>query len=118
MGVSAARPCTVTRLSLERRRNRRHLRSTPEDLFCPGALERARSDSQGAHLWTHRQRRQSWRGRKGVLLLSRQYTDTFVPEVPVQVSARSIPICGTYREQSAARKRRAGVRAVGYWDLR
>ena len=50
LGVLSARPRALARLSLGRGRHRRHLRQPPAPLLRARALERARSDPQGAAL--------------------------------------------------------------------
>ena len=87
-----ARSRAQPRLPLGRRRPRRHLRSPPVHLFRAGAVERQRSDPQGTALRPHRQRRQSRRGRQGILFLSRLHADAFLHEVSLQVSAGGISL--------------------------
>ena len=71
--------------------------------FAPRAVERAGSDPEGAPLRPDRQRRQSRRGRQGVLLLSRQHADALVHEVPVQVSAARVSLrCSSSKRTGAA----------------
>ena len=85
-----ARSRPLARLSLERRRPRRHLRPAPISVLRAGAVERPRSDSQGAAVWPDRQRGQPRRGRQGVLLLPRQHADALVHEISLQVSAGGV----------------------------
>ena len=54
LGVPAARSRALAGLPLERGRHRRRLRPPPGDLPRPGALERARSDPEGAPVRPHR----------------------------------------------------------------
>ena len=86
-GTTSARSRAKPRLSLGRGRAPGHLRSRVPPLFRARALERARSDPQGAAVRPHRPRGQSRRGREGVLLLSRLDADAFVHEGALQVSA-------------------------------
>ena len=79
-----------------------HLRPASADLLRPGAVERPRSDPQGAALRPDRQRRQSRRGREGVLLLSRQHADAFVHEVPLQVPAGRVSLRARSSRRTAA----------------
>ena len=67
--------------------------------FAARAVERARSDPEGAPLRPHQQRGQPRRGREGVLLLRRQHADALVHEVPVQVSAARVSVPGPDRDQ-------------------
>ena len=50
-------------------------------VLLAGPLERGRSDSEGTAVRPHQQRRQSWRRRQGVLLLSRRHAVAFLFEV-------------------------------------
>ena len=98
------RPCPLARLSLGRRRPRRHFRRPAAALLRAGALERQGSDPQGAAVRPDQQRRQPRRGREGVLLLPRQHADALVHEVPLQVSAgarsRTTDLVTTNRRRS------------------
>ena len=58
----------------------------------PRDVERPRSDSEGAAVRADRQRRQSRRGREGVLLLPRQHADALLHEVSLQVSAGGVSL--------------------------
>ena len=78
MGLSAR----SAPLSLGRRRSRGFLRSRAAAVPVAGAMERPRSDFEGAIVRPHQRRRQSRRGRQGALLLPRRDTDTLVPEDP------------------------------------
>ena len=69
-------------------------------LFRAGALERQGPDPQGAAVRADQQRRQSRRGREGVLLLSRLHADPLVHEVPLQVSAGGVPVRRAGDDQS------------------
>ena len=105
LGVSAARSRPLQGLSLERRRHRRHLRPPPAHLLRAGAVERERSHPERAHLRADRQRRQSRRGREGILLLPRQHAHAFLHEVSVQVPAGRVPLRATGGREPAARQR-------------
>src|ERR1700730_11247987 len=83
LGAFASRPCPFSRLSLERRRSGGNLRSTADDLFCRGPVERARCHPEGTYLRSNRQRGQSRRGREGVLLLPRQHTHALLHEISI-----------------------------------
>ena len=85
--------------------DRRNLRPSSEHLLRPGIVERARSHPEGTHLRPYRQRRQSRRGREGILLLSRQHADAFLHEVSVQVSAGGISLRRIGGREPAARIR-------------
>ena len=64
--------------------------TTSSSSACARAVERQRSDHQGAPLRPHQQRGQSRRRRQGVLLLPRFHADALVHEVSVQVSAGGV----------------------------
>src|SRR5690349_5733033 len=66
-----ARSFAIARVSVGRRRHRWIQRRQAAFVLRARVLERARSDSEGAAVRPHQLRRQSWRGREGVLLLSR-----------------------------------------------
>ena len=91
-GTTSPRPRPVARLPLGRGRHRRDLRRPAAALLRAGAVERARSDPQGAPLRADRQRGQPRRGCEGVLLLPRQHADALLHEVPVQVSAARVSV--------------------------
>ena len=74
-----------------------------------GAVERRRSDPQGAAVRPDQQRRQPRRGRQGVLLLPRQHADALVHEVPVQVPAARRSVRRPGRDEPAARPDRAST---------
>ena len=114
LGVLPARSCAVARLPLERRRNRRHLRSPSVDLLRHRVVERAGSDSQGAAVRPHGQRGQSRRGREGVLLLPGQHADALVHEVSVQVPAACISLLATPRREPSSHASGSGIRAGGH----
>src|SRR5215475_14539200 len=82
------------------------------------AVERRRPDSQGTPVRTHRQRGQPRRGRQGVLLLPRQRAEPRVHDVPVQVSAARVSVCGSRGRVRAAHAQRSRVRAPGHRYLR
>src|SRR6266478_4413393 len=83
VGIFSARSRPLARLSLERGRPRRNLRSPPIRLLRPRALERGRSHPQRASLRADRQRRQSRRGCEGILLPPGQHPDALLHEVPL-----------------------------------
>ena len=112
------RPGALARLPLGRGRPRRHLRRPAAALLRARALERQRSDPQGAAVRADQQRGQSRRGRQGVLLLSRLDADALVHEVPVQVPAGGVSLRRPRRDQPAARPPRARVRAARHRRLR
>ncbi len=118
MGILPARPCPIARLSLERGRHRRHLRSQAGDLPRADAVERAGPDPEGALLRPHRPRGQPRRGRQGVLLLPRLDADPFLHADAVQVPAAGLPVRRTGRAQSRPHARRARVRADRHRHLR
>ena len=118
MGVPPARPRALARVSLGRGRHRRHLRRPAAAVLRARAVERRRSDPQGAHVRPDRQRGQPRRGREGVLLLPRQRAEPRVHEVPVQVSAACVPVRGSRAGERAAHACRSGVRAPRHRHLR
>ena len=99
----SARSRTLSRISVERRRHCRDLRPSPAHLLCRRHVERPRSDPEGAALRPHRQRRQSRRGREGVLLLPGQHADPLVHEVSLQVPACGVSVCAARRGEPPAR---------------
>ena len=103
VGVPAARPCALARLSLERGRPRRHLRSPPGSLPGAGAVERARSDPEGAAVRPHRQRRQPRRGRQGVLLLSRLDADALFMRMLYKYPQAAFPYAAARRREPPPR---------------
>ena len=113
-----ARPGALARLSLGRGRARGPLRRQAAAVFRAGAVERRRSDPEGAAVRAHQQRGQSRRGREGVLLLSRLDADAFLPEVSLQVSAARLSVRRPGAHQPRAAARRAGVRAARHRRLR
>ncbi len=112
------RPGALAGLPLGRGRARGDLRRPPGVVLRARALERAGPDSQGASLRSHQQRRQSRRGREGVLLLPRLDAHPLVPEVPLQVPAGGLPLRRSDRDQSQTRATRTGVRASRHRGLR
>ena len=70
--------------------------------FALALVERTRPDPEGAAVRPHQQRRQSRRGRQGVLLLRRQHADALVHEVPLQVSPAGVPVSGPCRDEPDA----------------
>ena len=106
LGLFPARPRPFARLSLGRRRHRRHLRPPSAHLFRDRVMERKRFDSEGAAVWAHQSGRESRRGREGVLLLSRRHANQFLSEISLQISARCFPVFaarGGKQEALAAR---------------
>ena len=75
--------------------------------FALDAVERRRSDPEGAAVRPDRQRGQPWRGREGVLLLPRQPAEPRVHEVPVQVPAAGLPVRGSACRRTRARTARS-----------
>ena len=84
----------------------------------PGALERPRSDSQRTNVRPDRERRQSRRGRQGILLLSRFDADAFLHEVSVQVSAGGVSLRAVGRGEPPSRPDRSRVRIDRHRRLR
>ncbi len=71
--------------------------------FALALWNEQRCDSQGAALRAHRQRRQSRRGRQGVLLLSGLHTDPLLHAVAIQISpARRFPTPSSSRRTGVA----------------
>ena len=103
VGVLSARSRAIARLSLERRRPRGHLRSPSAHLLRARAVERARSDPQGAPLRADRQRGQPRRGRQGVLLLPRHHADALVHALALQVSAARVSVRRRSSRENARR---------------
>ena len=119
LGLPPARPRPIARLPLERGRHRRHLRPPPAPLLRAGALERARSDPQGAAVRPHRRRRQPRRGREGVLLLSRQHADALVHEsISTSTRSRSIPYARLVEENRRRGREAPEFELLDTGDLR
>ena len=92
---------------------------TQQLVLRAGAVERQRSDPQGAAVRPHEQRGQPRRGRQGVLLLPRLDADALVHEVSVQVPAGGVSrTTSSSTTNRGARPRRAGVRAARHGRLR
>src|SRR5229473_6502070 len=107
LGVFSARSRPLPRLSLERGRPRRDLRSPSIRLFRARALEPGRSHPKGASLRADRQRRQSRRRCEGILLPPRQHSDALLHEVPLQISAPRLSLWTTAGGKSAPFERRS-----------
>ena len=112
------RPGPLARLPLGRRWVGRYLRRPSGAVLRAGSLERARSDPEGAGLRPGQQRRQSRRGRQGVLLLYRLDADALVHEVPVQVSAGCLPVQRPGRNQPQPGQERARIRVARHRRVR
>src|SRR5215470_15949918 len=104
-------PHEHARLPLGRGWHRGALRRPAVPVLRGRAVERRRPDPQGADVRVDRQRGQSRRGRQGVLLLPRQRAEPRVHEVPVQVSAACVPVCGPRGGEQAENAGRSRVRA-------
>ena len=92
LGIFSARPCAIARVSLGRRRDRRHQRPPPDDLLRAGPVERARPDFERTPLRAYRQPGKSRRRREGVLLLSRLHSHAQLHADVVQISAGRISL--------------------------
>ena len=108
----------LARLSLGRGRTGRHLRRCAAALFRARAVERPRSDSQGASLRPDQRRGQPRRRRQGVLLLPRLHADALLHEVALQVPAARLSLCEAGRDEPEAIAPRARVRAARHRRLR
>ena len=95
MGISSPRPRPLEGVPLGRGRHRRHLRPASVTLLRHRALERPRSDPEGAAVRPDRQRGQPRRGRQGVLLLPGFHAHSLVHEIPLQVPAGGVPLRAT-----------------------
>ena len=118
LGLLLPRSGPVACLSVGRGRHRRDLRRAPAAVPVTRAMERRRSDPEGADVRAHQQPGQPRRGRQGVLVLPRQHPDALLSEVPVQVPAAGLPLRGPGGHQRAPRQAGHGVRAPGHRDLR
>jgi hypothetical protein len=92
LGLFSARPRPQPRLSLGRGRPARHHRPRMPALFRARALERPRSDSEGAALRPDRPGGQSRRGREGAIFLSRFHADAFVDAGALQIPAGRVSL--------------------------
>src|SRR6267143_3956779 len=86
LGLFSPRSCAQPCVPLGRRRLDGHLRPGRPHVLRSGAVEWPRSYPEGAAVRARERRGQSWRGREGVLLLSRLHADTLVHEGPLQIS--------------------------------
>ena len=86
--------------------------------FGDRAVERRRPDPEGADVRSDERRGQPRRGRQGVLLLPRRHADELVPEVPLPLSARRVPVRRSRRDEPRPRPAGAGVRAARHRGLR
>ena len=107
----SARPGAQPRLPLGRGWPARHHRPPGPSLLRAGAVERARSDPQGAALRPDRPRGQPRRGREGGLLLPRFHADPFLHQGALQVPAGRISLRAAGPGQPRARQVGARVRA-------
>ena len=82
----------------------RHLRRAAAPVLRARAVERPRSDPQGACIRAHRQPGQPRRGREGVLLLPRRHALPQLDALPLQVSAGRVPVWRLV-EENARRSR-------------
>ena len=118
-GTTSATTRRARAPTLGRRRPGRHSAMTSSCLLRAGAVERQGSDPEGAALRPDEQRRQSRRGRQGILLLPRQHADALVHEVSVQVSAGGLSLRQIWsRPIRSAVAHRHGIRADRYRRLR
>ncbi len=112
LGLLPARPRPQPRLSLGRGRPARLLRSPGAAVLRARAVERARSDPQGAPVRADRPGGQPRRGRQGALLLPRLHADAFLPAGALQVPAgASIPYARLVEENRRRARAEARVRA-------
>src|SRR5581483_11086303 len=118
VGLLPARPRALARVSLERGRPRRDLRSPPAPLLRARALERTGSDPEGAPFRGLRSGGQPRRGREGVLLVPRLDPDALVHADALQVSAGGIPLRRPRRYEPPPRQARARVRADRHRGVR
>ena len=81
-------------------------------------MERGRPDPQGADVRAHQRRGQPRRGRQGVLLLPRRHADELVPEVPLPLSARRLPVRGPRGDEPGQEPTRLRVRADRHRSVR
>ena len=118
LGLLQPRSGPLARLSLGRGRPGRHLRRPAAALLRAGPVEWQGPDPQGTPVRADQQRKQSRRGRQGVLLLPRQHADPFVHEVPLQVSAGGLSVRQPRRDQPPPRPERIRVRTARYGRVR
>ena len=76
-------------------------------VFALGALERPRSDPQGAAVRPHARRRQPRRGRQGVLLLPRRHADARYMKLLYKYPQAEYPVQPADRREPPPRRRRA-----------
>ena len=85
---------------------------TADDCFAVALWNGQRPDPERTDFRRDRQRGQSWRGREGILLLSRLDPDAFLHEVSVQVSAGGISLRPT-----ASKRTGGAARATREFEL-
>src|SRR5262245_12790042 len=85
------------------------LRRQATALLRLGIVEWEGPDPERTAVWADQQRRQSRRRREGVLLLSRQYADPLVHEVPVQVSPGCVSLRRPGRDEQTTYAPRARI---------
>ncbi len=78
-----------------------------------GAVERLRSDIEGAPVRPDQRRRQSRRGRQGALLLPGCHADAFLLEDAVQISAARLSLCAAGGGERPPRHR--SCRSTNCW---
>ena len=105
-------------LQVGRGRHRRVLRRPSAAVLRDRRVERRRSDPQGADVRAHQRRGQPRRGRQGVLLLPRRHADELVPEVPLPLSARRLPVRRPRRDEPGSKPARLRVRAARHRGVR
>ena len=109
MEVLPTRSRSFASLPLERRRDRRYLRSSSESLLCRYSLERERRDSQRAYVRSYEQGEEPRRRREGVLLLLGQHANSFLHEIPLQISSTRFTLCGSSRGERSSWPRPARI---------
>ena len=105
LGLLPARSRAQPRLSLGRGRHRRLLRRPACAVPRARAVERPRSDPQGAAVRPDQRRGQSRRGRQGALLLPRRHADPLVHADALQVSAGRVPLRASWSRRTGGAAR-------------
>ena len=112
------RPGAVAGVQVGRGRDRRPVRRPPAAVLRDRRVERGRPDPQGADVRAHQRRGQPRRGRQGVLLLPRRHADELVPEVPLPLPARRLPVRGPRGDEPGQEPARLRVRADRHRGVR
>ena len=102
-----ARPRPLTRVSVERGRDGRHLRHPSRALPGARALERPGSDPEGADVRPHGAAGQPRRGRQGVLVVPRGAAEPRAPALALPLPAGAVSLRRAREPRPRARRTRS-----------